>query len=162
MACDVSPVAMFILVVIVFLVSSVKSHSFLSKFKSGTHWPRSGTELPGGVACKNLNLLSRHFLSRSLLFTRMYLIWFSMSLSYIWLACDHKEELNLKIDCWFAFKYNTSSQFFPHKLATPEKLSLPQAIRATHESTFGEMHSINYTMDRVTFMIMLIIANATF
>ena len=28
-----------------------------------------------------------------------------------------------------------------------------QAIRATIESAFGEMHSTNYTMDRVTFII---------
>ena len=38
------------------------------------------------------------------------------------------------------------------------KLTLTQAIRATIESAFGEMHSINYTMDRVTFIIMFILA----
>ena len=34
-------------------------------------------------------------------------------------------------------------------------ISQSQAIRATAQSTFGEMHNVNYTMDRVTSMLFI-------
>ena len=42
------------------------------------------------------------------------------------------------------------SVLFALPCCVPTTISQIQAIRATAQSTFGEMHNVNYTMDRVT------------
>ena len=44
--------------------------------------------------------------------------------------------------------------FFALPCCVLTTISQTQAIRATAQSTFGEMHNVNYTMDRVTFQVL--------